>query len=797
MAEVLEFSKMGDKEAKEILKKYRIGLRVAEARKIEALLGRSPTLTEAVVWGIMSSEHVSYKSSKKIIKQLSATAPNVIMGLGEDAGIVEIAREGKMRWGLAVSHESHNHSLPIVPFENAMVGLAGNVRDVLCMGAKPVANLDVLCFGNPAKNECRQAAKESVRGMGHGGASLGIPNLGGGIQFDDSFNGGGLLNVMSAGVVREDRIIHSFVPAKGAGYDLIVVGKPTSFSGMGGAVFASAERDGAEISKGAMLEPDPLLMRHLLTATESLFGPLAKAKKLNQVAMKDLGAGGVVGAALEMLARSGLGAEIDLDAVPVSVENLHPSIIACGETQERFLWIAPPALTPMILEHFNRKWDLGSVAEGAQAAVIGKTAKGGRAVLWCKGEKVFEVRVSDVMAELEVERPVKPRGSKFEEPSPYEVESAMPNESPSFHSDRSGGMNKLFVQLLDSISLASRHFATGQYDKNVQGNTVIEMGEADAGLIAPFLGDKEVGPALRSLGVALKLDGLSRTSKISTYWQAADTVVEAMRNVVAVGAAPVAITNCLNFGNPEKPEVMGDFAEAVRGIADACKGIPLKDNPKTPTPVIGGNVSFYNAGESLATIGCVGVISDYSKAITLQLKGAGNRLYLLGERKNELGGSAFYHHLGFIGANVPKADFNEASRQMNAVIEAVDQGLLRSAHDISEGGLLIALAEMAMPNDRTGGGNLGVKVDFEKAGPRSLLPYQKAFSETGGFVVEVRPDDEQSFLRVCGKFRLDPILLGEVTQDPTFEVLHEGEPFVVQFLDEVKKAWKGGLAKML
>ena len=790
MVEILEFSKMGDKEAKETLKKYRIGLTVAEARKIETLLGRPLTLTEAVVWGIMSSEHVSYKSSKKILKQLPTSAPNVMLGPGEDAGIVEIAREGKMRWGLAVSHESHNHSLPIVPFENAVVGFSGNVRDALCMGAKPVANLDLLRFGNPAKNECRQIAKETIRGVSHGGVSLGIPNLGGDLQFDDAFNKGGLLNVLTAGLVREDRIIHSFVPAKSAGFDLVVVGKPTGFSGMGGAVFASAERDGAEVAKGAVLEPDSLLMRHLMTATEKLFVGLAKSKKIGQIALKDLGAGGIASAVLEMLAPSGLGAEIDLDTVPVSVENLHPSVIACGEAQERFLWVVPQVLTPMILEHYNRKWELGSVAKGARATVIGKIVKGGHAVLWSKGEKVFDVKVSDVVAELEVELLVKSRNPKLEEPSPYEIESRTKLE-------RNGGMNKLFVGLLGSIQLASHRIATDRFDKNVQGNTVIEAGEADAGVIAPFLEDKGVGPDLRKLGVALKLDGLSRYSKISSYWQAADTVVEAMRNVAAVGATPVAITDCLNFGNPEKPEVMRDFAEAVRGIADACKGIPLKSYPKTPTPVIGGNVSFYNAGDSIATIGCVGVIQDYSKAITLQLKEAGNRLYLLGERKNELGGSAFYHHLGLVGANAPKSDFEGAKLQIGAVVEAIDQGLLRSAHDISEGGLLMTLAEMVMPNERTGGGNFGIKVDFEKVGSRSLLPYQKAFSETGGFVVEIHPDDEQLFLRICGKFRLDPILLGEVTQDPTFEVSHGGEPFVVQFLDEVKKAWGDGLAKVL
>ncbi len=788
MAEVLEFSKMTDGEVESALKKVHIGLTVAEARKVESVLGRPPTVTEAVVWGTMSSEHVSYKSSKNVLKQLPTEAPNVILGPGEDAGIVEIAREGKVRWGLAVSHESHNHPLPVVPFENAEAGLAGGMRDVLCMGAKTVANLELLRFGDIRKNECRIMAEETIRGIAHGGASLGIPNVGGDLGFDDSFNGGGLFNILSAGVVREDRIIHSFVPDKGAGYDLILVGKPTGFSGMGGTMFASVERDEGESAKSAVLEPAPLLMRHLMASTESLFGVLLKAKKIGQIALKDLGAGGIMGTVLEMLAKGGLGVEIDLDSVPVSAGNLHASVIACAETQERLLWVVPKAVTSVILDHYNRAWELGSVADGAKAAVIGKIVKGGNATLFHKGQKVFDARVSDILAVPDKDWPIQLKKLKIEEPSPYEIESKLPSKG-------DGGMNKLFVQLLSSINLASRRSVLSRFDSHVQGNTILSIGEADAGVIAPFLGGKGVGPNIRSLGVALKLDGLSRYSKISPYWQAADSVVEAMRNVAAVGARPVAITDCLNFGNPERPEIMAKIVESVLGIADACKGIPLRGDPKIPTPVIGGNVSFHNAGDSMASIGCVGVMADYSKAITLRLKESGNVIYLLGERKNELGGSTFYRHLGIVGANVPKADFEEASRQIGTVVEAIDQGLPRSAHDISEGGLLTALAEMAMPSERMGGGNLGIKVDIEKSGPRSLLPYQKAFSETGGFLVEVRPADEQKFLRLCGKFRLDPIILGKVTQDPTFEVSHGKELFVVQFLDELKRAWGRGLAK--
>lgn len=780
---------MKDSEVEVELKKYRIGLSVAEARKVEAVLRRPPTVTEAVVWGVMSSEHVSYKSSRKILGQLPAAAPSVILGPGEDAGIVEIARDGKIRWGLAVSHESHNHPLPVVPFENAVAGLEGGVRDVLCMGTRTVASLNLLRFGDLSKNENGQMAKETLRGIAHGGTSLGVPILGVDLQFDESFNGGGLFNMLSAGVVREDQVIHSFVPSKAVGYDLVLVGKSTGFSGMGGTVFASAEQGEAE-TRGAVLEPDPLLMRHLMASTESLFGILAKSKKIGQCALKDLGAGGIMGTVLEMLSGSGLGAEIDLDSVPVSVEGLHASVIACGETQERLLWAVPKALTPIILGHCNRVWELGSIANGAQAAVIGEVVKGGKVVLTHKQVRVFDVKVDDIVTVPELDWPIKLRKPKIDEPSPYEIESKIPT-------DGHGCMNKLFVQILGSVHCASRDSVLNRFDRHVQGGVVIAAGEADAGVIAPFLGDEGVAPAIRSLGVALRLDSLSRYSKISHYWQAADTVVGAMRNVAAVGAMPAAVTDCLNFGNPEKPETMAGMVESVLGIAEACKGIHLGEDPKIPIPVVGGNVSFHNRGDSMVSIGCVGTMPDYSKAVTRQLKEAGGRLYLLGERKNELGGGVFYRHLGLLGANVPKVDFDEAGKQIQVVVEAIGLGLLRSAHDISKGGLLMALAEMSMPSARVGGGNLGIKVELSESGPRSLLPYQKAFSETGGFVVEVRPADEQEFLRVCARHRVDPIVLGQVTQDPTFQVSHGGESFVVQFLDELKKAWGGGLAKVL
>jgi len=799
MVDYLEFSKMGDEEVKSKLKEYRIGLTVEEARHIEEILGRPPTLTEAVIWGIQGSEHSSYKSSRPFLKQLPTDAPNVILGPVEDSGVVEIARDGKDRWGLIMSHESHNHPSQIVPYEGAATGIGGNVRDVCCMGGKVIACLDSLRFGSLENNECRLIANEVVRGIAGYGNPIGVPNLGGDARFEDSFNDNCLVNVLTLGIVKESEIIHSYVPDEAAkvGYDLIILGKPTDNSGMGGASFASVELDEKEkeVNKSAVQEPNPFLKRHLLAATYDLFRRLKEMGKLDKVGFKDMGAGGNMCSTVELVAKKGMGAEIDLEKISVSMKNLHPSVIACSETQERFAWACHPDLTQMILDHYNKKWELGSVAEGARAALVGKVTKNDHYVLWFKGEKVCDAKATDITEGLHYDRAVQERKFEGKEPGISEIETKICEIEGADDYPRT--MNKLFVQLLASENISSRHHIYNKYDKNVQGNSIIEAGEADAGVLAPLLEKKGVSKDVQKTGVAITQDGVSRYSKISPYWQAANAVVEAMRNVSAVGAAPIALTDCLNYNNPEKPELMWEFAEGVRGIVDACKGIPLKEHPKSPTPIISGNVSFYNQVDATAMIGCAGVIKDFDKAITMQLKGEGNRLFLIGERKNELGGSEFYRQLGHLGANVPKIDFKKAKNEIYTVIDAIDTGFLQSAHDISEGGLLVTLAEMTMPHDRIGGGKFGLRVDIASTGSKEMKPFQKAFSETGGFVVEVKHDEVGQFKKLCGDHQTDPIFLGEVTSEPAFEIRHSGEPFVIQFLDNIQEAYLGSLAKKL
>ncbi|MCK5019800.1 MAG: hypothetical protein KAS32_22265, partial [Candidatus Peribacteraceae bacterium] len=381
-ANTLPIISSSDDEIKNLLTAHSISLTVEEIKKIADMLGRDPTITEAVIWGIQGSEHCSYKSSKRLLSQFPTTGKHIILGPVEDSGIVAITDEPKgKRWGFVITHESHNHPSQIVPYEGAATGVGGTVRDVVCMGARVIGCMDMLRLGDLKTDESKVIAKEVVRGIAGYGNPLGVPNLGGDTVFDSTYNSNCLVNAIALGIVREDEIIHSYVPDEAAkeGYDIILVGKPTDKSGFGGASFASAsmEEDKKEKNSGAVQEPNPFLERHLLASCYSLFDWLAKEGKLNKVSCKDLGAGGVVCASVEQVSDKGFGADINLDNVHIALYNLKTEVIACAETQERLCFTCHPTLTKHIIKHFNEDWDLPSVAENARASVIGKVTDTG------------------------------------------------------------------------------------------------------------------------------------------------------------------------------------------------------------------------------------------------------------------------------------------------------------------------------------------------------------------------------------------------------------------------------------
>lgn len=816
--ETLPFSQMSDAEVAACLSKHLIGLTVEEARKIETMLGRAPTVTEATIWGIQGSEHCSYKSSRRFLKNFVTSGKHVILGPKEDSGIIAITKGPKgKRWGLVMSHESHNHPSQIVPYEGAATGVGGCVRDVLCMGARVIGSMDSLRLGDLKSDETRSIATEVIRGIAGYGNALGIPNLGGDTVFDDAFNKSCLVNVVSLGLIREDEIIHSYVQEEAGreGYDIIIVGKATDKSGFGGASFASVvmEEEDKQQNAGAVQEPNPFLERHLLASSYALFDRLVAEKKLDKVSFKDLGAGGNVCASVEQVAPLGMGALIDLEKIHTSIAGLPPQVIGCAETQERFCWICHPDITEMILKHYNETWNLPSVAEGARASVIGTVTSDDTYTLKYKGETVCSAKSEDITSGLQYVRPTKEPQTSFSEPKLSCIGSTVKAGKKAFT------IEEIFGALISQPSHASKSRVFRHYDKNILGNTIIEPGEGDCSVIMPLADldsyvlepaharwTADLPEADRYVGVALACGGNSRYGRISPYLQGVNAVVENVRNIATAGALPRCITDCLNYGNPEIPEHLWALEQGVTGIVDASRGICIDGEA---LPVISGNVSLYNATKEgqidpTAIVCIAGVLPDARKAISMQLKKSGSRIYLLGDRKDECGGSAYYHVLeglsgakrnALLGANVPSPDLPETLKQISFMADAVASGLLLAAHDISEGGLLLALFEMTLPQRKVGGG-IGISADLSDVAP-ALRADTVLFSETGGFVLEVDESKEDQVLALATSFGLEIMHIGTTTNDPALMVARSGETLISLQLATLRSAWSGALERAL
>lgn len=813
---LLPLSALSDADVKELLKKHKIGLTVEEARKITTMLKRDPTIVEATIWGIQGSEHCSYKSSRRFLKTFPTESSHVILGPREDSGIVAItdAPVGK-RWGLVISHESHNHPSQIVPFEGAATGIGGVVRDVVCMGARVIGALDALRLGDLKTEESRTIAREVARGIAGYGNPLGIPNLGGDTVFDASYNSNCLVNAIAVGIVREDEVIHSEVPPEAGrvGYDIILVGKPTDRSGFGGASFASAsmEEEKKEQNSGAVQEPNPFLERHLLASTYALFDWLAANRRLDKVSFKDLGAGGVVCASVEQVANLGLGAEVDLGAVHIAVNDLPPEVIGCAETQERFCWICHPSLTDHILRHYNDIWNLPEVAENARASRIGRVTVDPLFHLTYHGEVVCSAKALDITCGLQYTRPTKLIPSSRKEPVIICAGNRVTVEGKTFT------IKEIFKAMLHHPNAASTAPLIRHYDKDIIGNTVIEAGEGDAGVIAPLSdllsyihegthpGWEELPAKDRSVGVALAADGNGRYGRISAYWQGANAAVESMCNVAATGAVPRAITDCLNYGNPEIPEQLSALEEGVRGIADAARRVAMNGEP---VPIISGNVSLYNgkpdqsAIDPTAIVCCIGVLPDVSKAVTMQLKQPDSVLLFIGERRDECGGSLYYDVLeqmtgsardALLGANVPQPDFSATAKQIKLITNCIQSGSVRSCHDVSDGGLLLAILEMTLPQ-RKQGGSIGVSVDLASFSS-PLRADTLLFSQSGGFLLEVSKDSADNTCTQATAAGVPVTLLGSTTPSPSLTVKNKRETILSADLPQLQDIWKNALAE--
>ena len=769
--DIIDFNGKTDSEILDILEKNSIPLLPSEIKMIQNnFLGRPPSLAECVLFSIEGSEHCSYKSSRNHLKQFITDGPDVVLGAKEDAGVVSIAedKEGR-RWCIVMSHESHNHPSQIVPYEGAATGVGGNVRDVCCMGAKVIACTDSFRFGDIQSNKTKWIHDGVVAGIGGYGNPLGIPNIGGDIYYDKNYNDNCLVTLVTLGVVREDEIFHSYAPKDADGYDLILVGKATDNSGFGGASFASLELEEGEKdqNKGAVQEPNAFLERHILKSTYALFNKIKDNGFLDKVGFKDLGAGGVACASVELADTSGYGAEIWLDSVHVGMDDLHPSVILCSETQERFMWVCHPDVTEMILDHYNKTFDMPTVSNLAKASVIGKIHNKKQYIVHFGEDEIVNAPADMVTKGFNYNRKIKKPALHLEEPE-------LPEPT---------NYNDILQKLLTHENICSRSSVYETYDKQVQGRTIIEPGEADAGVLSPFNSDN-YPEEIRRVGIAHSTDHNPLYGKISPYWCGVNSVVESMRNVAATGATPHAITDCLCFGNPENPEQMWQFAEATRGVADACKNIHLKHNPDHSVPIIAGNVSFYNesAGGAIPPspiVSCLGRLADVNTAITTGFKKKDSTIILIGERKKELGGSLYYSLHNCLGKDLPRPNLDEVEAEIWALTDLIDKKLVLSAHDISDGGLAVALSEMALQNE------IGFEVSIETDFRDDIW----LFSETGGFIIEIEENSVSNALVVMSKYNIHYEEIGKTTEH---QAMVFGETIHMP-ISKAKDGWKKSL----
>ncbi len=739
-----------------IAERKRIGIALSpdELRAIVAHLGRIPTDTELFAFDAQWSEHCSYKSSRRHLRKLPVDGPTVMQGPAEDAGILHLGTWRGDRYGVVIAHESHNHPSQVVPFEGAATGVGGIVRDVLCMGAEVIGIADPLRFGRLEDPHCRYVAQSVVDGIAAYGNAIGVPNLGGDVYVDESFDDNVLVNVVALGLIKERDIIHSKAPANAIGYDIVLVGKATDRSGFGGASFSSLTLDDAdaEANKGAVQVPDPFLKNVIMRASYRVFDELRR--RGIDAGYKDLGAGGFAGCSAELCAAGGAGAEVELDRVPVSQHDLPPAVIAIGETQERLCWVVPPSFTATLLAIYNEEFALPRISRGAAAAIVGKVVPGNRYVARYRNETVMDVDLDFLTGGVRYNRP-------------YTI--ALPNLAPPAEPLPSfADVPSALEALLAHRDVCSRRTIFQRYDGVVRGTTAIPLGEADAGVICPIPG--------APIGVALAVAGNPRYGKIDPQLAAEHAVLEALRDVVAVGARPLGLTDCLNFGDPTVPEHLGAMVAAIDGLSYAAR--------RLGTPFVSGNVSLYNqskAGRTVAPspiVACVGGIDDIARSATAAFKRPGSTLFFVGRPEANLGGSVYADLLGIAGAPLPGIDYDRSEGEIAMLREAFLVDLVLSAHNVTNGGVLVALAKMAFAT--AAGARIGVRVASSVLDGRAGTA---AFGEACGFIVE--PSDAAAFAALARDEGIAVTVLGTTTPAYTL-TFADGS---VRDLDALHEIW--------
>ncbi len=660
------------------------GLSDKEYQKILDILGREPNLVELGIFSVMWSEHCSYKSSRLHLKKFPTKGVQVIQGPGENAGVVDIG-DG---WGIAFKMESHNHPSYIEPYQGAATGVGGILRDVFTMGARPIANLNSLRFGDVKHPKTARLVSGVVAGIAGYGNCVGVPTVGGEVFFDESYNGNILVNAMTLGLIRNDRIFKGV--AEGVGNPVLYVGSKTGRDGIHGATMASAEFDDKSEEKRPTVQVgDPFIEKLLIEAC------LEVMQHDYLVGIQDMGAAGLTSSSFEMASRAGSGIEMHLDQVPMRETGMTAYELMLSESQERMLMVAKKGCEDKVMA-IVKKWDL-------DAAVVGSVTDTGNMVLKMHDETVASLPIEPLVAAAPVyDRPIA---------KPQDREKLLWKDEKILLEFKSPqNLQETFFKMLSSPNLCSRKWVYQQYDHMVMTNTVVLPG-SDAGVLR-IKGLKQ--------GIAVTADCNSRYCYLNPYEGAKAAIAEAARNLVCSGATPLAITDCLNFASPERPETMWEFSECIKGLSEACVFFN--------TPVVSGNVSFYNETSGTGvfptpTIGMVGIIPDLQKHLSIAFKQAGDEILLIGYPKYHLGGSEYLKvvHGKTLGDIAPVV-LNEEKQLQQVLLNLIDQQLLVSAHDLSDGGLLTALAESCLQSK-----NLGADLHVE-----NKLRYDKILWGEGG-----------------------------------------------------------------
>ncbi|MFB5284276.1 phosphoribosylformylglycinamidine synthase subunit PurL [Peribacillus sp. Hz7] len=729
----------------EMIKSERIyaemGLSDSEFAMVEKILGRLPNYTETGLFSVMWSEHCSYKNSKPILKKFPITGEKVLQGPGEGAGIVDIGDNQAVVFKI----ESHNHPSAIEPYQGAATGVGGIIRDVFSMGARPIAMLNSLRFGELDNDRVKYLFKEVVAGIAGYGNCIGIPTVGGEVQFDPSYEGNPLVNAMCVGLINHEDIKKG--QAHGVGNTVMYVGAKTGRDGIHGATFASEElSEDSDEKRPAVQVGDPFMEKLLLEACLELIQSDAL------VGIQDMGAAGLTSSSAEMASKAGSGITMNLDLVPQRETGMTAYEMMLSESQERMLIVVKKGREQEIVDLFT-KYDLEAVS-------VGEVTDDKNLTLYHQGQIVAQVPV-DALAE---DAPVYHKPSS--EPQRFRDFQAMEPKVPAVTDYK-----ETLLALLQQPTIASKEWVYDQYDYMVRTNTVIAPG-SDAAVVRVRGTNK---------ALAMTTDCNSRYLYLDPETGGKIAVAEAARNIICSGAEPLAITDCLNFGNPEKPEIFWQLEKAADGMSDACRTLS--------TPVIGGNVSLYNEtnGEAVyptPVVGMVGLVKDVKHITTQSFKNEGDFIYVVGEAKPEFGGSELQKLTeGEIFGRAPEIDLDVEQARQQQILAAIQAGLIKSAHDVAEGGLAVALSESLF-----GEKELGASVTVTGEAVAAL------FSETQSrFLISVSPENQAAFEAAVK----DAVQIGTVTNDATLRISAKETTLVEANVQELQTAWKGAIPCLL